>query len=201
MKPSAAAGLLTCGQCEKMRVRWKPGAEQLGTSIRRRGPLRQQPDSLGPMPVWNLGDLYPSPASAEVDSRPEKGRRRGQGHSGVVSGQARRAGEGRHAACGGHWALRGAERYAGQARLLRGAALCCGYVQSRKREILRRHPGAAHRHHDGSDLLRAGDQQDRRRGAGACAGGAGTGPVQTLVRRPAQGEALPARGEARAPVP
>ena len=44
-------------------------------------------------------------------------------------------------------------------------------------------------------------QQDRRRRAGARAEGAGARPLQALARRPAQGEALPARGEARAAVP
>ena len=41
------------------------------------------------------------------------------------------------------------------------------HVQSRERQVLRRHPGEDHRHHDRPDLLRAGAQQDRRGDAGA----------------------------------
>ena len=105
-----------------------------------------------------------------------------------VSGQARGAGRRtergwRRPSC----AYESAERHAGQARLLRGPALRRGHGQSRAREILRRHPGEAHRHHHRPDLLRAGDQQDRRRGAGAraarCRRWPATSPGSTTCAR------------------
>ena len=68
-------------------------------------------------------------------------------------------------------------------------------------EVLRRHPGQDHGHHHRPHLLRAGAQQDRGGNAGSRARGAGARPLQAVDRRPAQGQALPARGAARAPVP
>ena len=70
-----------------------------------------------------------------------------------------------------------------------------------QRQVLRRHPGEDHRHHHRPDLLRAGAQQDRGCRSGRGAAGAGARPLQAVARRSAQGEALPARGAARAAVP
>ena len=175
----------------------KSGATRVGS----RRAARQASADLGPMPVWNLGDLYPGPKSQAVQAtstrRPP---RRSASRSAIRASSPGSAGDGAALAeaIAAYESLSDTDR---QARLLRRPALRRRHVRSRERQVLRRHPGEDHRHHHRSDLLRAGAQQDRRGGARRGAAGAGARPLQALDRRPAQGEALSARGAARAAVP
>ena len=175
------------------------GASPLRAAQAERAAARAQ--DLGPMPVGTSPISIRAPSSEVVQADLKKAADEAHAHQGALSGQARRAGRRRGAAGRGHRGLREPERHHGQARLLRRAALRRRHVRSRARQVLRRHPGEAHRHHDRPHLLRARAQPDRRGAAGARAAGAGARALQAVDRRPAQGEALPARREARAPVP
>ena len=154
---------------------------------------------LGPMPVWNLADLYPGPESEAVRADLER--------AGAEAKRIQERYQGKLAAMGGAQLAEAVAAYEGLSDTLGKLGSYAGLLYAADtsnpdaRQVLRRHPGEAHRHHHRPDLLRAGAQQDRRRGPGAGAAGAGARPLQALARRPAQGEALPARGEARAAVP
>ena len=100
-----------------------------------------------------------------------------------------------------HRGVRALRRADGAARLVRRALLRRQSGRSRARQVLRRRLREAHRHLDRAHLLRAGAEPDRRSGDGAGAEEPAPWPLQAVDRQPAQGEALPARGEARAAVP
>ena len=51
--------------------------------------------SLGPMPVWNLGDLYPGPASAEVEADLAKAGAEGKAIQELYQGKLSDLAEGR----------------------------------------------------------------------------------------------------------
>ncbi len=170
-------------------------------SIAADGAAAEAAEALGPMPEWNLADLYPSPTAPEIARDLQGRRRRGAPHQGGLSGQARRAGVGRRRAGAGHRGVRALRRADGQARLLRRAAL-------RRQQA---DPERAKFYGDISEKLTAIsteliffdlelnqiDEAVMAQRAEEPAAGA----LQAVDRRPAQGEALPARGEDRAAVP
>ena len=166
------------------------------------GAAAQAAEALGPMPEWNLADLYPSPDGARDRPRPASRGRRSAAHQGGLSGQAR-ASWPRTAPCS-PLAIEDYERFVDlMGRLGSYAGLVLRRQPGRPgaRQVLRRHLREADRHLDRSHLLRAGAEPDRRCGAGRGAADAGARALQAVARRPAQGEALPARREARAAVP
>ena len=153
------------------------------------------------MPEWNLADLYSSPTAPEIardlDAAAAEARRIKEAYHGKLVGLAA---DGAVLAL----AIEEFERFVelmGTARLLRRALLRRQPGRSRARQVLRRHLREAHRHLHRHHLLRAGAQPDRRSGDGAGAEEPAPCPLQAVDRQRPQGEALPARGEARAAVP
>ena len=124
---------------------------------------------LGPMPTWNLGDLYPGPKApdvqADLEAAADAARRMKERYQGKLVELAADGAALAEAIIG----LRAPERADRQARLLRRPALRRRHIRSRERQVLRRHPGEADRHHHRPDLLRARAQPDRRGGAGSAA--------------------------------
>ena len=155
---------------------------------------------LGAMPVWNLGDLYPSPTSAEFQRDLDRAAADAKRIAETLQGQARHPRQGRGGAGRSRQGLRGAERRDGQARLVCRPAVCRRHHRPGQGQVLRRRAGEADRHLHRPGVLRAGAQPDRRGRSRRGDAGAGARRLQAVVRRPAQGEALSARGAARAPV-
>ena len=140
-------------------------------SRRRIRPAAAEP---GPMPDWNLADLYPAPDAPRPCKRDlKKAAEEAARHQERYQGKLAELGARRGPAGGGHRGLREPERHHRQARVVRRAC-STPPTQSNPDEsqVLRRHPGEAHRHLDRPDLLRAGAQPDRRGAAGARAAGA-----------------------------
>ena len=117
---------------------------------------------LGAMPVWNLGDLYPSPTSAEfrrdldraaADAKriadSYKGKLAGLGKDGAALAEAVKAYEALSDVMG---------RLGSYAGLLYAADT----TDPAKSQVLRRRAGEADRHLHRPGLLRARAQQDRR---------------------------------------
>ncbi len=160
-----------------------------------------KPIDLGPMPAWDLGDLYPAPESKAVQADLEKAAAEAQRIKQRYQGKlAALAGDGA-ALAAAIAAYESLSDIIGKLGSYAGLLYAADTSDPREGEVLRRHPGQDHGDHHRPDLLRAGAQQDRGGSAGSRARGAGARPLQAVDRGPAQGQALPARGAARAPVP
>ena len=147
---------------------------------------------LGPMPEWNLADLYPGPKSSAVQADLEKAADEAHGIKQRYQGKLVELGARRGRAGRGDRGLRAPERHHRQARLLCRPALCRRHVQI---------PSNAKFYGDIQEKITAIttdliffelelnkiDEAELARALGA-----GAGPLQALDRRLAQGEALSA---------
>ena len=122
-----------------------------------------RPQDLGPMPAWNLADLYPEPQlqgrASATSRRPP--RRRGASSSAIRASSPRWPATGA-ALAEAIAAYESLSDTIGRLGSYAGLLYAADTSDPREREVLRRHPGEDHGHHDGPDLLRAGAQQDRR---------------------------------------
>ena len=160
--------------------------------------------NLGPLPEWNLADLYPAIDAPEVKRDLERGEAEcidfEKAYKGRLAEHRRRPRCRPRARRGGE-ALRGDRGPARPADLLCRPALRRQHHRSRHRQVLRRHAGAHHRGLAASAVLHARTQPHRRRRAGEGDGRSRARPLPALDRGHPQGQALPARGPRRAIVP
>ena len=160
-----------------------------------------QPADLGPMPVWDLRDLYPGPQSKEVEAdlkRAAAGAKRfKETYEGKLAALAKEGAPFGEAIAAYERLGETLGRLGSYAGLLYAAdranpehARFYGNIQEQLTAISTRDP-----------VLRAGDQPHGGCGAGRGPEGAVGRPLQAVAGGPAQGEALSAGGAPGAPVP
>ena len=155
--------------------------------------------TLGPLPEWNLADLYASPDAPEFARDMKKGEELSKAFAEKYRGKL--------ASLDGAALAQALKDYeadlgpSGPHRLLCAALLRGRHDRFAARQVLWRRLREADRDLDAAAVLRA--RAEPHRGCGAREGDEGSGarPLPPVDREPADGEALPARRQAGGTVP